>query len=128
MARALLLIVAVLACMAQSGDRLHLRAGICADRTCTALTVSGFEPARVFVFVVIPQHRENRALVYGVVCDGVEVARSEAQLDGDADGPSFSREYRDIAAGSCVAVAVLERANGARLTARSGRLMIWPRG
>ena len=127
LARIVLLIACVLACMAQSGDALRVRAAICQNKTCTERARVAFAPATVNVQVYIAQHPGNRALVYGLFCDGIEVSETRAQVDGDADPPLFIRNYKEIGPGECQAVAILQRADGSRHTARSEPLILQAR-
>lgn len=122
--RAAALLVLVLVSMAQTGDALRVRAGICQNKTCTERARVAFAPADVNVQVYVAQHPGNRALVYGLFCDGIDVSETRAQVDGDADPPLFIRNYKDVGAGECQAVAVLQRADGSRHTARSDRLIL----
>lgn len=129
MRTALLLTLAVLASVAQRADEspLRVRAGICKDRKCMERSQVAFAPARVSVQVYLGQHPGNRALAYGLQCDGVTVAESQAQVDGESDPPLFLREFVDVDAGDCLAVATLARADGSQHTARSERLLIQSR-
>jgi len=112
--------------MAQSGDGFRVRAGICEDRQCLTLTHAGLEPVTIAAFVYVPREA-GEVMVYGLVCDGLEVTRTIVDLKADP-APSYHREYRNVAAGECQAVAVIERADGSRIMARSARLIVLARG
>lgn len=107
--RVLALLLVTATAMAQTDDALRIRAAICTNKGCTKRALIGFAPATVRVEVYITQHPGNRAVRYGLSCDGVMVQESLGQVDGDADPPVFVREYQRVWAGECVAVAALAR-------------------
>lgn len=124
--RSLLLGVAVLLCGAQAADGFRVRAGICEDPKCRTLTFVGLEPVQIEVYVYVPR-AAGVVLVYGLVCAEEEVARTVVDLVADP-APLYTRTYRDVRAGECQAVAVIERADGTRQAARSPRLIVQGRG
>jgi hypothetical protein len=129
--RITLLLLAMLFCMAQSGDApLHIKAFYCeksgADY-CGKRLRSGFEPARIRLEVYLSQHSDNRAIGYGLECDGWIVAESRGDLDGHGDPPLLFVEHREISAGHCIGVARLARRDGTVITARSEPVVILSR-
>lgn len=128
MRRAAALIAAVFLCAMQSGDAVRVRAGICEDARCRTLTNVHLEPVRVYVFVIVPMHPENRWLDYGLVCNG-EAVKQTGPIDLKAHpAPSYTTEYANVRAGECWAVAIVERADGSQQKARSERLTVNRRG
>lgn len=125
MRRAALLAIAILACLAQAGDTLRIRASICQDRKCMKRTQVAFAPARVRVEVFVPRALDGRRMAYGVVCDGAPVTESIVDVDADY-APLYIAEYPGIDAGECYAEAHLIMASGRELRQRSGALIIRP--
>lgn len=103
---------------------IRVSAAICRNRTCTERAIVGFEPARVDVQVYVPLDGRNRRLTYGLVCEDGVVAQSATQLNGTSDPPLFVQTYRDVGAGECQAMAVVDRIDGSRQTGRSITLVI----
>lgn len=129
--RAALAIAAVYTCLGitavSADDQVRVRAGLCEDKKCMKRTAIGFAPVRVNVQVYVKPHADNRALIYGLVCDGEWIQESRVQLDGEVSGPLFIAEYRDVGQGECVAIAAVYRSVGEPLTARSSQLLIQAR-
>lgn len=127
--RRALLVLAVLACMAQTADvpPLTVRAGICTDakdRDCAKKALIGFGPARVSVTYSVGLHKDNRALAFGLYCTEADYP-SVWQLDGLQERqPQFIVSYPRVPPGECRAVAILHRADGSQRTARSELLIL----
>ena len=121
-----LLLFAVLLLLAQSSPGVRVRASICLDkdRDCIKKGFVGFAPARVSVTYTIPIHKDNRHLLFGMVCTESEYLSSR-QLDGDEEQvPQFIVIYPRVPEGECQAIALVTRADGSKQSARSEVLLI----
>lgn len=125
--RLFLLFFVVLFCMGQSGDAVRVRAGICEDRKCLKLIPAKLEPATIAAYIYVAAPREGY-LVFGIVCDGEERARSGPVDVTSNPAPVYQREYRNIGSGQCVAVARLTRPDGSLVTAQSLPVHVLARG
>lgn len=132
MKRAALLTILAFCCLALKDDQgtVRIKAFVCEKSGvdyCGKRHRAGIEPARVRLEVYLRQHPDNRAVGYGLDCDGEIVAESRGELDGEGDPPLLFVEHRDISSGHCFGLARLARRNGEVFTARDGPLTILPR-
>jgi hypothetical protein len=119
-----LIVAALISLWSADAKPMRVSAAICRNRTCTERAIVGFEPARVDVQVYVPLDGRNRRLTYGLACEDGVVAQSATQLNGTSDPPLFVQTYRDVGAGECQAMAVVDRIDGSRQTGRSITLVI----
>lgn len=120
-----LLILAVLACLAPKADTapLRVRASVCENKGCTKRGQIAFAPALVRLEVFVSRSLDARRMAYGLLCDDVPV--SESKVDVQADyAPIYIRNLRDVGAGECYGIAVLELGDGSTRTAKSTLVLI----
>lgn len=127
--RAALLILCVLASLAQTGDgKPRVSASICENRDCVKRAQVGFEPALIGVTYTVPIRKENRAIRFGLACTTSGPHDSERSIDGDQERvPQFIVNYYRIPAGECVAVLIVVKADGSYTTAKSEKVIVLDR-
>lgn len=106
--------------------KMRVTAVVCLNRACTERGAFAFEPARIDVEAFVPVHTANRLLRLGLVCDG-DPMLSQEDMDGQTDLPLYSRSYREVAAGECLGVAQVLRADGTHEAAQSVQLRVLSR-
>jgi hypothetical protein len=114
-ARIILLLLIVLACVAQRADSqmpdLRVRVQLCQPSgrdVCGKRTAKvTFAPARVRIEVYSAYHPDNRTVVYGITCAGEEEPRTESEASPVA--AMHFNETPNFEAGECYGVAALVR-------------------
>jgi hypothetical protein len=135
-ARIILLVLIVLACVAQRADSqmpdLRVRIQLCQPSgrdVCGKRTAKvTFAPARVRIEVYSAYHPDNRQIVYGISCAGEEEPRTESEASPVA--AMHFNETPNFEEGTCYGVAALVRVKDgveSILRAKDGPLTILSR-
>jgi hypothetical protein len=131
-ARGVLLLVAIVGCLAQVGDaaldplRITIRVCQKKDRdVCGERTRIGYSPARIRLEVYFAPNPQNRSILYGLQCAGEEEPRAlSGPYDLDPRNAFLTVEHPGIDPGECYGVAALQRSSGEILRALDGPVLI----